>query len=116
MKTINNIAERLVELLNDGQFVQAYEELFDENTESIDPLYKDQPVNKLSLLIEREKQFLSRATIHDIKASAPLIVGNYFVITLNMAFSVDEQEKQLGELCVYQVKEGKIISQQFFIS
>ena len=46
MKTITEIAQRLVVLLKQQQFVQAYQELFNEHAESIDPIYRDQPTLK----------------------------------------------------------------------
>jgi hypothetical protein len=117
MKTLSECAESLVALLNKRQFVEAYQELFDSNAESIDPTYSDQPPMKgLDLLIERERSFLSRAEIHSIDVSAPLLSGNYFVINLKMVFTVMGQKKILEELCVYQFDDGKITSQQFFIS
>jgi hypothetical protein len=118
MKTITEIAQRLVVLLKQQQFVQAYQELFNENAESIDPIYHDQPTLKsLTQLIEREKTFLSRTDIHSINVSEPLLAGNYFTISLSMIFSIAGQEqKKIEELCVYKVEAGKIISQQFFIS
>jgi hypothetical protein len=116
MKTIKEIAQRLIFLLERKQFRQALEELFDENVESIDPINRDQPpIKKLSALIEREKLFLSNVTIDEIKISPALFASTYFTITLTMLFSVEGKETRLDEICVYQVRSGKIVSQQFFL-
>jgi len=118
MKTITEIAQRLVTLLNQQQFVQAYQELFNENAESIDPIYHDQPtLKRLTQLIEREEAFLSKTDIHSINVSEPLFAGNYVTINLSMTFtSAGQERKKIEELCVYKVEAGKIICQQFFIS
>jgi hypothetical protein len=116
MKTISEIAGRLVSLLKEQKFVDAYRELFSDDALSIDPIYADQPPLKgLDLLVEREGQFLQRAQIHAIEVSDALIAGNYFTISLKMDFTAAGERKNLGELCVYKIKQGKIVSQQFFI-
>lgn len=114
-KTITTIAARLTALLQQQQFVEAYEELFDENAVSIDPMYQPD-LKGLSGLIEREKLFLSRAEIKKIRLSEPILAGNYFSVSLSMDFSVAGQDKTISELCIYKVENSKIISQQFFIS
>lgn len=117
MKTIQHIAARLVELCREKKFVEAYRELYSEDSESIDPMYMDMPPSKgLINLIEREKQFLSKANIHKIEISEPLITDCYFAVTIRMDFTMDDKgRKDTKELCVYHVKNGKIIRQQFFI-
>lgn len=116
MLSTSEIANRLVELLKQQQFVQAYQELFSDDTTSHDPIYAAQPPLKgLDLLIEREKQFLQRAQIHGINVSDPIIAGSYFTISLQMDFTAAEERKNLAELCIYKVIEGKINRQEFFI-
>ena len=116
MNTIPEIANRLASLCNERKFVEAYEELFAEDAVSIDPVYKNEPLTGLHNLVEREKQFLSAAEIHDIKISDAIFAGSYFSVILSMHFTVKGQEsKMLEELCVYKVENGKIVSQQFFI-
>jgi hypothetical protein len=116
MTTITEIATRLASLCTERKFVDAYAELFSEHAESIDPIYKNEPLKGLAHLIERERQFLSTAEIHDIKVSEALYAGNYFSVIISMDFTVNGQDrKKLEELCVYKVENGKIVSQQFFI-
>ena len=117
MYTIHEIANRLTELVSQQKFVEAYEQLYADDAESTDPLNREQSLLKdLTKLVEREKDFLSRTEIHKITLSEPLVAGNYFVVGLSMDFTIKDQGKMLiEELCVYKVKDGKIISQQFFI-
>ncbi len=116
MYTIPEIANRLASLCTELKFVDAYTELFSEHAESIDPVYKNEPLIGLSNLIEREKSFLARTDVHELKISDPIFAGNYFSIVISMSFTPDGQErKALEELCVYKVENGKIVSQQFFI-
>jgi hypothetical protein len=117
MDTIHEIANLLIALVREQKFVEAYEQLYADDAISIDPNYADQPPLKgLANLVEREKQFLSRTEIHKINISGPIIAGNYFTISLSMDFTLTGQgRKELEELCVYKVENGKIISQHFFM-
>ena len=117
MYTIHEIANRLTELVSEQKFVEAYEQLYADDAESIDPLNREQSSLKgLTNLLDREKDFLSRTEIHKITLSEPLIAGNYFTLSLTMDFTLKDQGKMLvEELCVYKVQDGKIVSQQFFI-
>ncbi|HEY8780423.1 MAG TPA: SnoaL-like domain-containing protein [Mucilaginibacter sp.] len=116
MNTITEIANRLSSLCTEQRFIEAYNELFSEHAESIDPIYKNEALKGLGHLIERERQFLSSTEIHDINVSEPLYAGNYFSVVISMDFTVKGQErKKMEELCVYKVEYGKIVSQQFFI-
>ena len=116
MNTINEIANRLIALCTKLEFVEAYTELYAEDAVSIDPNYKNEPFKGLGNLIDREKQFLLRVEIHEIKISEPIYAGSYFSVVLSMDFTVNGQDrKMLEEICVYKIEMGKIVSQQFFM-
>ncbi|HWD87617.1 MAG TPA: SnoaL-like domain-containing protein [Mucilaginibacter sp.] len=117
MRTIEQIASRLVELCREQKFVEAYKELFAEEAISIDPMYTIMPhARGLITLIEREKQFLAKTQINGITISEPMISGSYFAIRIDMDFiHEDRGHVNSGELGVYHVKDGKIVSQQFFM-
>ena len=117
MTEIEKVAARLVSLCREQKFVEAYKELFSEDAESIDPVYTNQgPSKGLINLIEREKQFLAKATIHSIAVSEPLLSLSFFAVRLNMDFTHEQRGRvSMSELCVYRMKDGRIVSQQFFI-
>jgi hypothetical protein len=118
MFTIHEIANGLKEMLSEQKFVEAYKLLFSDDAESIDPLNTSgQPLKGLTTLLDREKDFLSRITaINKITLSDPIIAGSYFTMSLKMSFEVQDQgHMEVEEICLYKVKNGKIISQQFFI-
>jgi len=116
MTSVHEIASRLVSLCNEHKFVEAYTELFSEHAESLDPIYKNEPLKGLAGMIDREKQFLSATEVHDIKVSDASFAGNYFSVVISMDFTVNGHErKKLEEIAVYKAENGKIVSQQFFI-
>jgi len=116
MNTINEIAARLSSLCEKHEFLQAYEELFSEHAESIDPMNKNVPMSGRAALMERERQFLENTEIHDLKVADPSFAGNYFSVTMSFDFTPKGQKRRkIEELCIYKVENGKIVSQQFFI-
>ncbi len=117
MQQTTSISQTLIELLRKQQFLQAYTTLFSPEAISIDPLNaQNGPIKGLPKLIDLETKFLQTSTISHVKISEAIHSGNYFSIQLVMTFSIDGQQKKIDELCVYKVGNGKIISQQFFIS
>ncbi len=54
--------------------------------------------------------------VHGCTASAPLIAGNSFALTLAMDVTMKGRGRvKLEEVCVYEVKDGKVVSEQFFM-
>ena len=54
--------------------------------------------------------------MHSLTVSDPILAANSFACTMKMNVTVKESGKMdMTELCVYQVKDGKIISEQFYM-
>jgi len=54
--------------------------------------------------------------MHNIVVSEPMIADNSFACTMRMHVTMKEKgEWDMTELCVYEVKDGKIISEHFFV-
>jgi hypothetical protein len=54
--------------------------------------------------------------VHGCTASAPLIAGNAFALTLAMDVTMKGRGRvKLEEVCVYEVKDEKVVSEQFFM-
>jgi hypothetical protein len=118
--TVPQIAHRLAELCNQGNFEQAQKELFDNDAVSIEPEAGggfEKETKGLDAIIEKGKKFGSMVEeVHGCSASDPIVAGNSFAISLNMDTTMKGRERStLSELCVYKVKDGKIISEQFFM-
>jgi hypothetical protein len=108
------VASRLVELCKEGEFIQAQHELYDTDIKSIDP--DGSKTVGASNMNAKEQRFLDNLEkIHSISYSDPLIAGNYFTVKLSMEIEIKNiGYKDLEEVCVYQVANGKIIFEQFF--
>ncbi|HEY4197820.1 MAG TPA: nuclear transport factor 2 family protein [Mucilaginibacter sp.] len=116
MFTIHEIADRLTELVGEKKFIEAYEQLYAPDAENIDPQNREYcAVKGLNNLLEREKNLLAWTDIHDVSVSKPIVEGNSFTISRSMNYTIMGRcQAEVNELCVYQVKDGKIISQQYF--
>jgi len=114
------VATRLAELCRQGQFEAAQKELFAEDAVSIEP--RETPdfpkeTKGLRAIIEKGHKFESMVEqVHGCTASAPLIAGNAFALTLAMDVTMKGRGRvKLEEVCVYEVKDGKVVSAQFFM-
>jgi len=120
MPSTQQIATRLAELCEQGKFEAAQKELLAEEAVSIEP--RDTPdfakeTRGLRAIIEKGHKFESMIEkVHECTASAPLVAGNAFAITLALDVTMKGRGRtKLEEVCVYQVKDGKIASEQFFM-
>ena len=118
--TTQEIANRLVELSRKGEWETAQKELFADDAISIEPYATpafDKETKGLQAIIEKGNKFESMVQeLHSVSASDPLIAGNAFACSLTMDITMKNQPRATWvELCVYTVKDGKIISEQFFL-
>ena len=114
------IASRLAELCNQGKFEAAQKELFAEDAVSIEQqASQDFPKETKGLrnIIEKGHKWEANVEqVHSCSASKPLIAGNAFALTLAMDVTMKGRGRmKLEEVCVYEVKDGKIASEQFFM-
>ncbi len=118
--TTNEIASRLVELCRKGDFETAQTELFAHDAASIEPYATpdfEKETKGLESIVEKGKKWEGMVKeMHSITVSDPLIAANSFACTMQMDVTMKEQgHMDMTELCVYQVQDGKIISEEFFM-
>ncbi|MBZ4192605.1 SnoaL-like domain-containing protein [Niabella beijingensis] len=118
--TVEQVAYRLAEYCRKEEFSQAQKELYAAAAVSIEPFEVpgfDKETVGLAALKEKDRKFNAMVeSRHGSTVSEPLIAGNAFcfVLTMDLKMKGKDREK-MSELCVYTVKEGKIISEQFFM-
>jgi hypothetical protein len=114
------IAKKLKKLCDHGKFEDALKELFAKDAVSIEPMASkdfEKETHGLDKLIEKGKKWNEMVSAtHSIEISEPMIAGNTFAVTMRMDVTTKDKGRQdMTELCVYHVKDGKIISEQFFM-
>lgn len=114
------IANRLVELSTKGDFESAQKELFADDAVSIEPHDTpafDQETKGLDAIMEKGEKWKAMVKeIHGMTVSQPLVSDSSFAVTMWLDVTMqDDKRMAMNELCVYHVKDGKIVSEQFFM-
>ena len=118
--TTKQIASRLKELCVKGEFEQAQRELYADDAVSIEqeasPFF-DKETHGLNAIVEKGNKFEAMVEkMHSNTLSDPLIAGNSICVLAIMDVTMKGRPREsMSELCVYQVKDGKIVSEEFFM-
>jgi hypothetical protein len=116
--TTEEVANRLTELCRKGEWAQAQKELYADNAISIEPMATpafEKETKGLDAILEKGEKFDSMVEeYHSIKIDDPLVAANSIALVLNMDLTMKGRKREkMNELCVYDVKDGKIVSEQF---
>lgn len=119
MKT-EEIARRLVALCREQKWETAQKELYAESAVSIEP-YETPGFPKetkgLSGILEKGKRFADMVeTMHSLNVSDAVVANSSFACTMTMDVTMKGQGRMnMTELCVYDVKDGKIVAEAFHV-
>lgn len=117
MKTTKEVANRLLELCNSFQFDTAITELYANNVTSREP--KGAMVEFLEgkeAVIQKGVQFNEMVEeFHGFETSEPIVAGSHFSVRMKMDLTLKGAPRSsMEEIALYEVKDGKIVSEQFF--
>lgn len=115
--TTQEIANRLVELCRTGQNNTAYQELFADDAVALEPpgFPNGRTEGKEALLAKSTGFAQSIQEMHDSWISEPVVAGNHFSVSMGLDITTkDRGRMKMEEICVYEVKDGKIVQEQFF--
>ena len=118
--TVQQIANRLVELCRKGDYSGAQQELYSEDATSNEPENSPSPgpkhVTGRDAIIAKGKQFQEMLEeVHGSSVSDPIVAGNHFAVSLDLDATYKGMGRQeMKEVCVYEVKDGKIVKEEFF--
>jgi len=114
----SEVANKLVELCRHGKIDEAQLTLFASNAQSIEANEMMGPKVVEGLDAIKAKSIAFQAGVeefHSASISEPIVGGNSFAITWMMDATFKGRGRMsIEEVCVYQVKDGKIILEQFF--
>jgi hypothetical protein len=116
--TTKNIAERLVALCREGQAEAAQRELFADDAINLEPYGTPafpRETKGLDAILEKGRRFGAMIEqVHAIAISDPLVAGTSFAYAMQLDVTVRGHGRlSMDELCIYEVKDGKIISERF---
>ncbi len=116
--TTKEVAGQLVKMCRDGKVEEAKQELFTEDTLSIEPSQGILPKETKGLTSIQIKAELFISMVEQSYGNTitdPVIAGDYFSIGWETDLQMKGQERKTSnEICIYKVKDGKIVSEQFF--
>jgi len=111
------VAHRLVTLCREGLFLDAQMELMTDDCVQLEPATSNAENASGREAIQAKEWRLQTNILerHSIIISEPTIVGAFFCVTMHFDLTLrDRGRVQLAELIVYEVREGKIVCEQFF--
>jgi hypothetical protein len=116
--TTTEVAQQLVELCRHGKIDEAHQTLFaaDAKSTEADDSMGPRVVEGLDALRAKAAAFdAGMEEFHGATISDPIVAGNSFAITWSLEATFKGRGRTtMEEVCVYQVKDGKVISEQFF--
>jgi hypothetical protein len=116
--TTQEIAERLVALCRQGNFEAAQKELYAADAINIEPYATEtfaKETKGLNAILEKGSRFGAMIEqVHSVSVSDPLIAGSSFACAMKLEVTLKAHGRMtLDELCIYDVKDGKIVSERF---
>jgi hypothetical protein len=115
--TTQEVADRFYELAQQGKFDEIQEELYDENVKSIEPSHSNwENIQGFDKVREKAKKWQDMTEeMHGGYTNKPQVAGNFFVCVMGMDVTLKGQPRmKMDEVAVYEVKDGKIVLEQFF--
>lgn len=116
--TTQEVADRFNELSQQGKFKQIQEELYSEDAVSIEPASATwiQSVEGLDAIKQKGEAFENMVEeTHSAYSKEPVVAGTHFSVAMGMDITMKGMGRsQMDEIAVYEVKDGKIVKEQFF--
>jgi limonene-1,2-epoxide hydrolase len=116
--TVQEIADRLVALCREGNYETAHQELYSDDAISIEPYATPEfpeETKGRDAIIEKGRKFVAMVEeTHGGEVGDPIVAGHSFACTMRLDVTMKGQGRMdMTEICVYDVKDGKIVSERF---
>jgi hypothetical protein len=119
-RTTTEVAARFNELAKEGKWDQIQDELYADNAVSIEPPGTQglQSAEGLPAIKEKAKRFNEMVEeMHDGYSTDPIVAGNFFSVAMGLDATMKGMGRmRMDEIAVYEVKDGKIVKEQFFFN
>ena len=115
--TTKELAAKFYEYMQQGAFEKIYNELFSKDATSDETPGSDWQKAKGmdEIRIKGKKWNETVEAMHGGSTGEPMVAGNYFTCYMTMDFTPKGGARTtMEEIGFYEVKDGKIISEQFF--
>lgn len=118
--TTQDVASRFNELAQTGRWDLIQAELFADNAVSIEPAHAAAMgmgnAEGMDAIRKKGQAFNQMVEeMHGGYSSEPVIAGNHFAVGMGMDVTMKGMGRsKMDEIAVYEVKDGKIVKEQFF--
>ena len=116
--TTQEVAARFTALAMQEKWFEIQDELFAENVKSIDPdgsPYFTYAEGKVAVRQKGETFINKIEAFHAASTSEAVVAGNHFAVARHVDITVQQFGRiQMNEIMLYEVKDGKIVLEQFF--
>lgn len=116
--TTQEVANRFHELAQSGQWDKIQEELYADDAVSIEPPKSQgmQSVEGKEAIRKKGEMFNEMIEeMHGGYSREPQVAGNFFSVVMGMDVTMKGAGRmKMDEIAVYEVKDGKIVKEQFF--
>lgn len=116
--TTREVAARFHELARQEKWFEIQDEFFSDDVRSVDP--PDSPWFKYAegkaSVRKKGEDFVKRIeAVHSAHTTEPVVGGNHFAVGRETDITVQGLGRiQINQVMLYEVKDGQIISEQFF--
>ncbi|WP_273568967.1 nuclear transport factor 2 family protein [Maribacter halichondriae] len=114
----NEIANKLVAWCKQGDFEKPYQELYSPKIVSIenDGTSEGGRVEGFEGIQQKGEWWKENFEVHETSVSDPIVADNWFSVKFDMdtTHKPSGHRSTMSEIAVYEVKDGKIVKEQFF--
>jgi ketosteroid isomerase-like protein len=116
--TTQEIADRFYQLAQEGKWNEIQDELYSDDAESIEPPHSQGLQSAKGREGLKKKGEMFNETVEEMHGgycSKPVVGGNHFSVAMGMDATMKGMGRvKMDEIAVYEVKDGKIVKEQFF--
>ena len=118
--TTQEVADKFDQLAQSNQWEKIQDDLFSDDAESIEPPKGEmqglKTVKGRDALKQKGADFNNMLEeMHGGFCSKPVVGGNFFSVAMGMDATFKGMGRMnMDEICVYEVRDGKIVKEQFF--
>jgi len=117
--TAQEVGTQLVALCSEGKFMEAIQSLYAEDVVSVEamaPPGGSREVAGLAAVVGKATWWQENHEVHGMKLEGPLATEKHFCVrfTIDVTFKPTGQRMAMDELAMYEVKDGKIVREEFF--
>lgn len=116
--TTLEVAGRFQQLAQQEQWFEIQDEFFSDDVKSIEPPgspWLQNAEGKAAVRKKAEDWVKGIEAVHRLATTEPVVGGNHFAVGREMDFTVQGHGRiQINEIMLYEVKDGRIVSEQFF--